>query len=146
MFILGIFHIAKSAFTTPISWVTTLRELSMPFYLTHSNLLTIYMAGALWVPFLRALPFTLLFGTFITGVISFLITKAGFLRYFFGLPCTKNSFLPGKFLRGFVPVISMTMFIILSFVLYVVSGIWTFQDQTPFTGLFSGTSYCWTNS
>ena len=89
-----------------------LREMAMPFYMVHQQVLVAYLAGALWVPYLRSLPITIVLGTILTTLVSFLITKSGPLRYFFGLPPPKKSFLPGKLLRGFVPTLIMIIFVL----------------------------------
>ena len=86
--------------------------MAMPFYLVHQQVLVSYLVGALWVPYLRSLPITIILGTLLTTLVAFLITKAGPLRYFFGLAPPKKSFLPGKSLRGFVPTLIMTALVI----------------------------------
>jgi hypothetical protein len=65
-------------------------------------------AGAMWVPYLRTLPVLLILTSIVSIAISYLITKSGPLGYFFGLPPPKNSCLPGKLLRGFVPVLVLS--------------------------------------
>ena len=85
----------------------------MPFYLIHLQVIVAYMAGALWEPYLRSLPISVIIVTLISTIISFLITKSGPLRYFFGLAPPKDSFLPGKTLRGFVPTLIMTALVIM---------------------------------
>ena len=107
LFIIGSVALAREKFTTSSDRLKILREMAMPFYLIHLQVQTVYMLGALRVPYLKNIPFTVL-----TTLLSFLITKSGFLRYFFGLPPPKDSFLPGKTLRGFVPTIIMTSLVI----------------------------------
>ena len=112
LFIIGSVALAREKFTTSNDTMKMLRELAMPFYLIHEQVLVAYMAGALWVPYLRSLPISVIIVTLITTIISFLITKSGPLRYFFGLAPPKDSFLPGKTLRGFVPTLIMTSLVI----------------------------------
>ena len=111
-FIIGSVALAREKFTTPSDRLKILREMAMPFYLIHQQVLVSYLAGAMWVPYLRTLPLTLIIVTLLTATISFLITKSGSLRYFFGLAPPKNSLLPGKILRGFIPVLIMSALVI----------------------------------
>merc|ERR550519_2480463 len=111
-FIIGSVAIAREKFTTSSDRLKILRELSMPFYLIHASVLVAYIAGAMWIPYLRTFPITVIIVTLLTTTISFLITKSGSLRYFFGLAPPKDSFLPGKKLRGFVPTLIMTALVI----------------------------------
>ena len=111
-FIIGAVALAREKFTTSSDKLKILRELSMPFYLIHAQVLVAYIAGAMWIPYLRTLPITVIIVTLLTTTISFLITKSGSLRYFFGLAPPKDSFLPGKPLRGFVPTLIMTALVI----------------------------------
>ena len=53
--------------------------------------------------FTGSLPIVLLLSTIATLIVSWLITKSGPLRYFFGLPTKKDSMLPGKALGGMLP-------------------------------------------
>ena len=108
LFIIGSIALAREKFTTSSDRLKMLRELAMPFYLIQGQVQYAYMSGALRVPYLRSLPVSVIITTLLTTLLSFLITKSGFLRYFFGLPPPKDSFLPGKTLRGFVPILIMT--------------------------------------
>ena len=54
-------------------------------------------------------PIVLVLSTFGTFILSWLITKSGPIRYFFGLPTKKDSILPGKSLNGTVPVLVMSI-------------------------------------
>ena len=112
LFVIGSVALAREKFTTSNDTLKMLRELAMPFYLIHVQVMVAYMAGALWVPYLRSLPISVIIVTLISTIISFLITKSGPLRYFFGLAPPKDSFLPGKPLRGFVPTLIMTALVI----------------------------------
>ena len=111
-FIIGSVALAREKFTTSSDRLKILRELSMPFYLIHQQVHVAYLAGAMWIPYLRTLPITVIIVTLLTTTISFLITKSGSLRYFFGLAPPKDSFLPGKTLQGFVPTLIMTALVI----------------------------------
>ena len=88
---------------------------------TFLQVLVAILSGALWVPYLGSFPITLLLATVATFVLSLSITKMGpvrcifafyspivhgtCFRYFFGLPTTKRSCLPGKLCQGFLPCI-----------------------------------------
>ena len=109
-----------------------LSELAMPFYLTHQQILVPLAAGASWVPYLSesrrpaedkslislhhsgTFPLVLLLTTLATLAVSWIITKAGPLRYFFGLPTKQHSGLPGKQLGGFLPLLIMTVLFVLA--------------------------------
>ena len=69
--------------------------------------------GILRVPILHHFPFLLIFSTIATLGLSFLITKSGPLRYFFGLPAGESSFIPGKTLKGLLPAIILASIIII---------------------------------
>ena len=86
----------------------------MPFYLTHQQVLVPLAAGASWVPHLRTFPLVLLLATLATLALSWSITQAGPLRYFFGLPAKQQSRLPGKQLGGFLPLLTMAGLIVLA--------------------------------
>ena len=68
--------------------------------------------GTLRVPILHHFPFLILLSTIATFTVSFLITKSGSLRYFFGLPTAADAFIPGKALKGLVPGIVLAVVII----------------------------------
>ena len=103
-FVVGLVSVAKEAFTEENPMIYRVREAAMAFYINHHWVVTLYLAGAFWVPYLRSFPFTVIFGSLITGCIALLITKAGPLRYFFGLRCPPGSSLPGTKMRGMIPV------------------------------------------
>ena len=96
------------------SWIPVLSELAMPFYLTHQQVLVPLAAGASWVPHLRTFPLVLLLATLATLALSWSITQAGPLRYFFGLPAKQQSRLPGKQLAGFLPLLIMAVLFVLA--------------------------------
>ena len=73
------------------------------------QVLTVLLSGTLWVPYLRTLPVSIVLGTIFSTLVSFLVTKSGPLRYFFGLPGGPGSLLPGKKLRGLAPVLVLTV-------------------------------------
>ena len=103
-FVVGLVSVAKETFTDESRMVSFVREAAMAFYINHHWVVTLYLAGAFWVPYLRSFPFTVIFGSLITGCVSLLITKAKPLRYFFGLRCPPGSSLPGTRMRGMIPV------------------------------------------
>ena len=105
-------------FTEPKEWHSLFRRMAMPFYLIHVQVLVVVASGALWVPYLRALPVMLVIASLVTGFLAYLISeKIGQLRYFFGLPPPKGSSLPGKTLRGFVPTLVLSGRVVLHIVL-----------------------------
>ena len=96
------------------------------FLITFSQVLVAVLSGALWVPYLSTFPSTLILSSIATFLLSFVITKLGpiryqkpkwkglvsysdilyediFSRYLFGLPPPRDSMVPGKACRGFVP-------------------------------------------
>ena len=105
LFIIGAVSLAREKYSEPRDWHRTLREMALPFYLVHQWVINPVTSGALWVPYLRSFPVVLVITTVPTVALAYLITKSGSLRYFFGLPPPKGSILPGKRLRGFVPVL-----------------------------------------
>ena len=136
MFIIGLYGVTREVMTTTFSWLSVLSELAMPFYLTHQQILVVIVAGASWYPhlseslmkcqlstsplplaiFAGSFPVVLILSTVGTLVVSWSITKAGPLRYFFGLP-TKHSALPGNLLHGFVPTAVMSLLFVVGCVL-----------------------------
>ena len=61
----------------------------------------------------------LILSTAATLLVSWLITKAGSVRYLFGLPTNYNSFLPGSRLNGF----SFLIVLIILYVAVIIFGI-----------------------
>ena len=55
MFIIGVYGVTRELVTRSCSWLPTLSQLAMPFYLTHQQLLIIITAGASWYPYLSKL-------------------------------------------------------------------------------------------
>ena len=102
MLIIGLYGVTRELLTKNYSGLSVLSEVAMPFYLTHQQILVMIAAGASWVPHLRTFPVVLILSTAATLAVSWAITKAGPLRYFFGLN-TKSSILPGTALGGFAP-------------------------------------------
>ena len=76
------------------------------------QVLTVLLSGTLWVPYLRTLPVSVVLGTVLITLVSFLVTKSGPLRYFFGLPGGPGSLLPGKKLRGLAPILVLTVLLV----------------------------------
>ena len=96
------------------------------FLITFCQVLVAVLSGALWVPYLSTFPSTLILSSIATFLLSFVITKLGPIRYqkpkwkglvsysdilyedivsryLFGLPPPRDSMVPGKACRGFVP-------------------------------------------
>ena len=92
LFVLGVFSIARVTSLTPYAWIQTLREMALPFYLIHQQVLISLLAGLLWIPKARSLPVVLTLATIVTTIFSFLIVRSGPIRYFFGLPLQKDPF------------------------------------------------------
>ena len=105
IFILGLYSANRSICTTSFPIIKTLREMAMPFYLTHMQILVVLASGIFWIPYLGTFLPTLIISTLITSAVSFLITKSPDpIRYLFGLPSVTSRF-PGKKLKGFVPLL-----------------------------------------
>ena len=116
LFILGVSSFARVTLLTPYTWIKPLRDMSLPFYLIHQQVLVSLLAGLLWIPKARSLPVVLTLATIITTIFSFLITKSGSFRYFFGLQPPKGSILPGKLMRGFSPTVVLGLLVILQII------------------------------
>ena len=117
LFLKGSIALAREIITTPRDWHKKFRMMAMPFYLIHLQLLVGFAAGALWVPYLRTFPVMLIITSVLIITITNLITKCESLRYFFGLPTPEGSWLPGKLLRGFVPVLVLSVIVLLQIIL-----------------------------
>jgi len=109
LFVLGAYAVARTAFTSQYRHLPLLNQVAMPFYLTHQQVLVAVLSGALWVPYLSTFPSTLLLATLATFLVSLLITKLGPIRYLFGLPPPKGSWMPGNACRGFLPCIFLAI-------------------------------------
>jgi len=114
LLILGLYGVTRELVTKTFSPLSVLSELAMPFYLTHQQVLVMITAGASWYPHLRSLPVVLSLSTAGTLALSWVITRAGPLRYFFGLP---SKTLPGSCLRGTVPTVVLGSLFIVACVL-----------------------------
>jgi len=108
--ILGVYSIFRSSFQNIPPIPVVLREMAMPFYLTHFIIQLTIMSFTM--EYIRSFPVNILIITLVTAAISNLITKSGRLRYYFGLPSTGRN--AGK--AGFTSIISMTIGLV---VLYV---------------------------
>merc|ERR1719295_1271781 len=104
-----------TAFTSQYRHLPLLNQVAMPFYLTHQQVLVAILSGALGVPYLSTFPSTLLLATIATFLLSLLITKLGPIRYMFGLPPPKDSWMPGSACRGFLPCIFLAITTVLLF-------------------------------
>ena len=82
-------------------------------YLLSSSLQVVIAVGMLRVPVLHHFPFLLAFSTITTFALSYLITLAGPVRYFFGLPTAEDAIFPGKALKGLIPGIVLAIVIII---------------------------------
>ena len=52
LFIIGVYGVTRELVTTPHPLVPALTELSMPFYLTHQQILVSIASAASWIPYL----------------------------------------------------------------------------------------------
>ena len=52
MFIIGVYGVTRELVTKPYSWLPTLSQLAMPFYLSHQQILIVITVGASWFPHL----------------------------------------------------------------------------------------------
>jgi len=116
LLILGICSLARTIITRPRAWLSTLSTISLPFYLLHQQVLVIIMALTLWVPYLGSLPSNLILATLATTALAYLVTKITALKYFFGLPTTSDSCLPGNICSGFLPLLCISALAVLSMV------------------------------
>jgi len=108
MFIIGVYGVTRELMVSRSwSWLPTLSQLAMPFYLTHQQLLIIITVWASWYPYLRSFPVILILSTLGTLLVSWWITKAKYFRYFFGIPTEDTTVFPGKIMRGFLPSVLM---------------------------------------
>ena len=112
-FIIGILNIAKARFEEPREWLTLARSISLPFFVVCRCVLVVYLSGAFWVPYLRAFPFTLLICSFPCLVISYLLTKAGYFGYFFGVQSSKTLMMQKKKIFRLIPFFLLLLIVIL---------------------------------
>ena len=113
LFMVGIYAVTRNTFSSNWKILKVLREMAMPFYLLHQQILIVLASGTLWVPYLGSFVVNLLLSTLITGALTFIITKLPDpIRYFFGHP-SKHWLIPGKTLNGFLPVIMLAIIIVL---------------------------------
>ena len=112
MFMIGLYAINRSIWTENYNIIKTLREMAMPFYLLHQQILILLAIGTLRIPSLGSFFVTLTLSTLMTAFVAFVIVKSpGPIRYFFGLP-SKNKFIPGGKLSGFGPYIALCAVVI----------------------------------
>jgi hypothetical protein len=109
MILIGVIGVSQRHIHRYPTILKTLVQMAMPFYVTHEQVMAMIGVGILRVPILHNFPFLLLFSTLGTSALSYLIVKSGPLRYFFGLPTSKGSILPGKALRGLIPGIFLAI-------------------------------------
>lgn len=113
LFMIGLYSVCRSIFKKNYSWLTPLRKIVMPFYLTHQQILVAILSGTLWVEYLGSFPVTLALTTIATLCVSFAITCSGPVAYFFGAPTSRSCFLPGKTLNGMLPTIMLGIILVL---------------------------------
>ena len=112
MFLIGLYGLNRNIWTKNFTMIKTLREMAMPFYLLHQQILILLLIGTLRIPSLASFFVTIILSTLITCIVAFLIAKSpGPIRYFFGLP-SKNKIIPGEKLSGFGPFIALIAVII----------------------------------
>ena len=113
MFMLGQYSVTRSIFTRNFKIIKILRNMAMPFYLLHQQVLIALLSGTLWIPYLGSFIVTIILSTVCTCIIAFLIIKSpGVIKYFFGLP-SNNGIVPGKKLAGFIPLIVLCIIVIM---------------------------------
>ena len=112
-FIIGLYSVNRHMCTRNYAIIRTLREMAMPFYLLHQQVLVVLVSGTLWVSYLGSFPATIILSTICTLIVSFLVVKSPDpVRYFFGLP-SKHSIIPGEKLSGFLPLIGLCMLMVI---------------------------------
>ena len=108
-FILGLYAVNRTICTTNFKITKILREMAMPFYLLHQQVLVGITSGTLWIPYLGSFIGTITLTTLSTCGIAFLIAKSpGPIRYFFGLP-SKHKLIPGQKFKGYGPFIVLIL-------------------------------------
>ena len=136
MFIIGVYGVTRELVSKSYSWLSPLSQLAMPFYLTHQQILVIIAVAASWYPhfskyskglrrfcnkntyFVSGLfPVILILATVGTLLVSRGITKAEYLRYFWGLPTKDSSVFPGKIMRGSLPSTVMIVLFVIAYIL-----------------------------
>ena len=115
--VLGITSVTRDLVTMQYRHLPLLSQIAMPFYLTHQQVLVTVLSLSLGTPVLQSFPIVLIIATIATAALSFLIVKLGPLRYWFGLPPPKNSLLPGKVIRGFLPLALLLVAVIIVYLL-----------------------------
>ena len=109
--------ITRDLVTMQYRHLPLLSQIAMPFYLTHQQVLVTVLSLSLGTPVLQSFPIVLIIATIVTSALSFLIVKLGPLRYWFGLPPPKDSLLPGKVIRGFLPLAILLVAVIIVYLL-----------------------------
>ena len=105
IFILGFYSVNRNIFTRNFQIIKVLREMAMPFYLTHMQILFVLVSGTFWVPYIGSFVPTVIMSTLCTAIISYLIFKSpNSIRYFFGLRSATRKF-PGDKISGFLPLL-----------------------------------------
>ena len=113
MFMVGLYAVNRNVCTRSFEVIKTLRQMAMPFYLLHQQVLIVLVSGTLWIQYLGSFIVTILLSTIITFVIAFLVVKSpGPIRYFFGLP-SKNKIIPGVKLSGFGPFVALCVIVVI---------------------------------
>ena len=113
IFIIGLYSVNRHLCTRSHPIIKTLREMAMPFYLLHQQVLIVLVSGTMWVSYLGSFPATIILATICTCIISFFVAKSPDpVKYCFGLP-SKHSIVPGEKLSGFVPLIVLCILFVL---------------------------------
>ena len=114
IFIIGLYSVNRNIFTENFPIIKVLKQITMPFYLTHMQILFVLVSGTFWIPYLKCFVPTVIMSTLCTAIISYLIFKLPDpIRYFFGLPSVTRKF-PGGKLSGFLPLLILCIcFVIL---------------------------------
>ena len=87
IFIIGLYAINGNIWTKTFKIIDKLREMTMPFYLLHSQILVVLLSGTLWISYLNSIIVTIILLTVVNILVAHLISKSsGEIRYLFGLP------------------------------------------------------------
>ena len=113
MFMIGLYAVNRSICTRNFKIIKILREMAMPFYLLHQQVLIGLISGTLWVPYVGSFPATIVLSTLLTCLVSYSVVKSpGPIRYFFGLHSV-HRIIPGEKLSGMGPLLMLCVIVIL---------------------------------
>lgn len=114
MFIIGLYATLTCKCTKTFEMMKILRELSMPYYMTHTLVNRCLIRAD--IPRLGVM-ITLVLQTLLCGLCSLFIVKSpGFVRYFFGLPSNEKALL-SKWMKGFGPFVLLVVIRIIEYLI-----------------------------